>query len=98
VKEEVTEFLDITEMFINLFKYRYNRIVILIDYDEDFAFWMDSEKDEIRIYDNTKLLLEMGGIHMFQELVQEKHIEPLETISISDIDAWTAACGKYMRR
>ena len=96
VKEEVTEFIDITEMFIELFKFRHNRIVVLIDYDEDFAFCMDSEKDEIRIYDNTNFLLKIGGIETFQELVQKKHIEPLETIHISDIDAWTAAFGKYI--
>lgn len=97
-KEEVTEFLDITEMFIEFFKFRYHRIVVLIDYDEDYAFWMDLEKSEIRIYNNTKFLLDMGGIETFQELVQDKNIKPLETIPISDVDSWTTACGKYIRR
>ncbi len=97
-KEDVKEFLDITELFIELFKSRKHRIVLLIDYVADYAFFLNSEKNEINIYDNTKFLLEMGGVETFQELVQEKHIEPLETIPISDIDAWTAACGRYIRR
>lgn len=97
-KEDITEFLGITEMFLELFKSRCDRIVVLIDYDEDFAFWMDLERGEIRVYDSTKLLLKMGGIETFQEIVHEKNITPLETIPISDIDSWTAACGKYIRR
>lgn len=97
-KEEVKEFLDITEMFIELFKFRARRIALLINYDADFAFWMDVEKSEIRIYDNTKFFLNAGGIHMFEEIVREKNIKPVETIPISDLDLWTAACGRYIRR
>lgn len=96
-KKEVTEFIDITEMFLELFKHRTHRIALLIDYDADIALRMDVEKDEIRIYGETKLLLEAGGIHSFEETVIEKRIEPIKTIPMSDIDSWTDYCGKYLR-
>jgi len=95
-KEEVMEFLDIAELFIELFKFRTYRIELLIDYDEDFAFWMDTEQDVIRIYDNTKLFWDCGGIHMFKETIHEKNIKPIQTIPISDLDSWTEACSRYM--
>jgi hypothetical protein len=97
-KEEVLDFLDIAELFIELFRFRTHKIDLLIDYDKDFAFWMDREQNVIRIYDNTKLFWDSGGIHMFKETVQEKDIEPVQTIPISDIDSWTDACNRYIRR
>jgi len=97
IKDEVTEFLDIAELFITLFKFRAHRIELLIDYDKDFAFWMDTEQNVICIYDNTKLFLECGGIHMFKETVEEMNIQPIQTIAISDLDSWTNACCRYIR-
>ena len=96
--EEVTDFLDITELFIELFKFRTHRIELLIDYDQDFAFWMDLEKNEIRIYDNAKFFLHVGGAHMFKEVVEDKGLKPIETIPISDLNLWTATCSKYIRQ
>ena len=98
IKKEVMQFLDIAELFIELFKHSAHRIELLIDYDKDFAFWMDTEQNRILIYDNTKLLLECGGIHMFKETIQGKNIEPLQNIPLSDLDSWTDACNKYIRR
>ena len=98
IKKEVVEFLDIAELFIELFKFRMHRIELLIDYDKGFAFWMDTENDTIHIYDNTKLLLDHGGIHMFKETIQENNIKPIQTIPISDLDSWTDACNRYIRR
>ena len=97
-KEEVVEFLDIAELFIELFKFRAHRIELLIDYDKDFAFWMDTEQNRICIYDNTKLFWDSGGIHMFKETVQKKDIKPIQTIPLSDLDSWTDACNRYIRR
>lgn len=97
-KEEVVEFLDIAELFIELFKFRAHRIELLIDYDKDFAFWMDTKQNRIRIYDNTRLFWESGGIAMFKEIVQEKNIKPIQTIPLSDLDSWTDACNRYIRR
>lgn len=96
-KEEVVEFLDIAELFIELFKFRTHRIELLIDYDNDFGFWMDTEQKVILIYDNTKLFWDCGGIEMFKETVQEKDVKPIQTIPISDIDSWTDACNRYIR-
>jgi hypothetical protein len=61
-KEEVLDFLDIAELFIELFRFRTHKIDLLIDYDKDFAFWMDREQNVIRIYDNTKLFWDSGGV------------------------------------
>lgn len=97
-KREVVEFLDIAELFVELFKFRTHRIELLIDYDEDFAFWMDTEQNEIRIYDDTKLFWKSGGIHMFKETIQERDIKPIETIPLSDLDSWIDACNRYIRR
>jgi len=97
-KEEVVEFLDIAELFTELFKFRTRRIELLIDYDKDFAFWMDTEQNTIRIYDNTRLFWDSGGIHMFRETVEEKDIKPIRTIPLSDLDSWTDACNRYIRR
>ena len=97
IKKEVVEFLDIAELFIELFKFRAHRIELLIDYYKDFAFWMDTEQNVIHIYGNTKLFLECGGIHMFKETVQERDVQPIQTIAISDLDSWTDACCRYVR-
>ena len=97
-KEQVTEFLDIAELFIELFKHRSYRCELVIDYDEDFAFLMDTEKSIIYVYDGTKRFLDMGGIHMFKETVKRYQIKPLQTIPISNLDEWTHACMRYIGR
>ena len=97
-KEEVMEFADIAELFTELFKWRAHRIEVLIDYDSDFAFWMDTSQDTIRIYNNTDFLLEAGGIESFKRIVQERDLQPIQTIAISDLDSWTDACARYIRR
>ena len=97
-KEEVVEYLDVAELFVELFKSKRNRTEVLIDYDNDFAFWMDTKQDVIRIYDNTKVLLECGGIETFKDIAQERDLQPIQTITVSDLDSWTDACAKYIRR
>jgi hypothetical protein len=46
-KDEVTECLEIAEMFLEIFKRRNYGIRLIIDYDGDYAFIMDREKGEI---------------------------------------------------
>jgi hypothetical protein len=96
-KDEVAEFLDIAELFIELFRFRKRRIELLIDYDNNFAFLMDTERNTICIYEDTKVFWDMGGIKMFKETVQSKNIKPVKTIPISDLDEWCDACGRYIR-
>jgi len=97
-KEEVVEFLDIAELFIELFKFKKHRVELLIDYDKDFAFFMDTERNRIYIYENTRAFLEAGGIELFKETVQKKNIKPIRTISISNLDAWIDACSRYISK
>ena len=59
---------------------------------------MDTEQNMIRIYDNTKLFWDCGGIHMFKETVQEKDIKPIQIVPISDLDSWTDVCSRYIKR
>jgi hypothetical protein len=59
---------------------------------------MDFEQNVIHIYDKTKMLLESGGIERFKQTVKENSIRPIQRIPISDLDAWTEACGRYIRR
>jgi len=86
-KEEVTEFLDIAELFIELFKFKKYRIEVLIDYDKDFAFFMDTKRNRIYIYDNTKVFWDAGGIETFEETVRRKNVKPVEIIPISDLNS-----------
>jgi len=96
--KEVTEFVDIAELFIRLFKSMTHRTEVLIDYDSDFAFFMDLEQNVIQIYDNTKMLLEVGGIEGFKAAIKNDDIIPLQIIPISDLDAWADACGRYIMK
>jgi hypothetical protein len=97
VKNEVITAADIAELFIELYKNKISRIELLINYDDDFAFWMDTEQNVIRIFDNTKLLLQCGDIEMFKETIDEKKLKPIQEIPISDLDSWTEACARYIR-
>jgi hypothetical protein len=97
-RKEVAEFVDIAELFVELFRSMTHRTEVLIDYDSDFAFFMDLEQNVIHIYDKTKMLLESGGIERFKQTVKENSIRPIQRIPISDLDAWTEACGRYIRR
>lgn len=95
-REKVLMAVDVAELFIELHKYKTSRIVLLINYEEDFAFIMDTKQDLIKIYDNTELLYNCGGIEMFMETIDKKKLKPIQEIAISDLDSWTEACARYM--
>ena len=96
-KKEVAEFLDIAELFIELFKSKTHRVELLIDYENDYAVLMDTDQNRILIYDNTKLILEHGGIHFFRRNDKNKIISPIQVIDISNMDSWIDACSRYLR-
>jgi len=96
-KEDVVEFLGIAELFIERFKSLKTRTEVLIDYENDFAVWMDIQENKIHVFDNTKQILKCGGVSLFCENIKHNVLHPIQTIPISDIESWTAACARYFR-
>lgn len=60
-KEEVVEFLDVAELFVELFKQRTHRIELLLDYENNYAIQLDTNKSQISIYENAELIGKHGG-------------------------------------
>lgn len=96
-KEEVSEFLDVAELFIELFKQRTHRIELLVDYENDYAIHLDTNRNRISIYENAELIGKHGGIEFLKSGNKDQFISPIQVIEISDLDAWTSTCSKYLR-
>ena len=96
-KEEVVEFLDVAELFIELFKQRTHRIELLIDYENNYAIQLDTNKSQISIYENAELIGKHGGIEFLKSGNKDQILSPIQVIGISDLDAWTDACSRYLR-
>jgi hypothetical protein len=97
-KQEVVEFVDIAELFAELFKGMKDRTEVLINYDSNFAFFMDLEHGVIKIYDDVDRFLETGGIEGFKETTKRGSIKPIQSISLSQLGTWANACGRYIGR
>lgn len=96
-KEEVAEFLDIAELFIELFKQKTHRIELLLDYENNYAIHLDTNKNRISIYENAELIGKHGGIEFLKSENKDQILSPIQVIEISELDAWTGACSKYLR-
>jgi len=95
-REKVLEYLGIAELFIELFKSWKEIIEIIIDYNNNFALWIDQKSEIIRIYDNTKYIFELGGIEVFREngKYETKHL--IDKVSTKNLDSWLDACSKFL--
>lgn len=96
-KEEVVEFLDVAELFIELFKQRTHRIELLLNYENDYAIQLDTNKNQISIYENAELIGKHGGIEFLKSGNKDQILIPIQVIGISDLDAWIDACSRYLR-
>ncbi len=95
-RENVLEYLGIDELFIELFKSWKEVIEIIIDYDNNYALWVDQESEIIRIYDNTKYILESGGVEVFGENGKYKTKYLIDEIKIKNLDSWLDVCSRYL--
>jgi len=96
-KEEVTEFLDVAELFIELFKQKKHRIELLLDYENDYAIHLDINENRISIYENADLIGKHGGIEFLKSGKKDQVLSPIQVIDILDLDAWTNACSRYLQ-
>ncbi len=95
-REEVLDFLDIADQFVEPFRRRALKVEFCIDYDNDFALLMDSESEKVFVYNSTKKILEAGGGHMFREFLQEQKPAPLVVASVSSLDEWIDVCKRFL--
>jgi len=96
-REEVVEFLDVAELFMESFKQRTHRIELLLDYENDYAIQLDTNRNQISIYENAKLIGKHGGIEFLKSGNKDQILIPIQVIGISDLDAWIDACSRYLR-
>ena len=96
-KEEVVEFLDVAELFIELFKQKTHRIELLLDYENDYGIQLDTKKNQILIYENAELIGKHGGLEFLKSERKDQILSPIQIIGISDLESWTDACCRYLR-
>jgi len=96
-RKEVVEFLDVAELFIELFKHTTHRIELLVDYKNDYAIQLDTNRNQISVYENAELIGKHGGIEFLKSGNKDQITSPIQVIGISDLEAWTDACGRYLR-